>query len=127
MEKDKILEFLEKYDFKYSSNNEEITVNLDFAQKVFIDFSQPNKIIISDKLTGWNFLTGIVEMSLRAAMVYNFIGAFILALFFMTLHFINAEILFIPFYLLYIMWVLMFSGYYLVKLEGFKSHIKYLI
>ena len=36
MEKDKILNFLDKFDFNYSNDNQKIVVNLDFAQKVII-------------------------------------------------------------------------------------------
>ena len=123
MEKDQILNYLNKYDFKFSVNSEFITVNLDFAQKVSIDFSQIDKIKITDKLTGWNFLTGLIPMSLKNAMIYNLIGGIIIGILFLNIQLKNTEINFISMYLVFILWVLLFSVYYLVKLESFKSQI----
>ena len=73
MEKEKVLNFLDKYDYSYSEKNNTIVVKLELSQQVKIELSS-NKIIIKDKLTGWNFLTGIIEMSLKNALIYNFIG-----------------------------------------------------
>ncbi len=123
MEKDQILNFLIKYDYKYTVDSASITVNLDFAQKVILDFSQPGKLIIIDQLTGWNFLTGLIQMSLKNAMIYNFVCAVILAFLFLNLPLSYSGVNFIPIYLLFMLWVLLFSGYYLVKLESFKSQI----
>ncbi|WP_226065466.1 hypothetical protein [Kaistella polysaccharea] len=123
MGKDQIINFLERYDFKYAVHANHVTVNLDFAHKVMIDFSEPNKIKIKDKLTGWNFLTGLIAMSLKNAMIYNFIGGIIVGILLMSAQIQNSEINFIPFYLVFMLWVLLFSGYYLIKLENFKSQI----
>jgi len=123
MEKEQIINYLNKYDFKYSVNSEIITVNLDFAQKIFIDFSQINKVKIYDKLTGWNFLTGLMVMSLKNAMIYNFIGGLIIGILFLILQFQNSEINLIPIFLMFMFWVLLFTLYYLIKLEGFKTQI----
>ena len=123
MGKDQIINFLDRYDFNYSVYANHVTVNLDFAQKVMIDFSEPNKIKIKDKLTGWNFLTGLIAMSLKNAMIYNFIGGIIVGILLMSAQIQNSEINFIPFYLVFMLWVLLFSCYYLIKLESFKSQI----
>ena len=111
MEKDKILNFLDKFDFNYSNDNQKIVVNLDFAQKVIIELKDGDKIKISDKLTGWNFLTGLISMSLKNAMVYNFVGGIIIGFLFITLQLRNSEINMVPIYLVFILWVLMFSVY----------------
>ena len=123
MEKDKILNFLDKFDFNYSNDNQKIVVNLDFAQKVIIELKDGDKIKISDKLTGWNFLTGLISMSLKNAMVYNFVGGIIIGFLFITLQLRNSEINMVPIYLVFILWVLMFSVYYLIKLESFKNQV----
>jgi len=123
MEKDKILNFLDKFDFNYSNDNQKIVVNLDFAQKVIIELKDGDKIKISDKLTGWNFLTGLISMSLKNAMVYNFVGGIIIGFLFITLQLRNSEINMVPIYLVFILWVLMFSVYYLIKLESFKNQL----
>ena len=123
MEKDKILNFLDKFDFNYSNDNQKIVVNLDFAQKVIIELKDGDKIKISDKLTGWNFLTGLISMSLKNAMVYNFVGGIIIGFLFITLQLRNSEINMVPIYLVFILWVLMFSVYFLIKLESFKNQL----
>ena len=73
MEREKIINFLEKFDYRYSVKNQIIEVKLDFSQKVMIDLSETTKIKISDELVGWNFLTGLLVMSLKNAIIYNFI------------------------------------------------------
>ena len=123
MDKIQILNFLTKYNFRYSVNTEIITVNLDFAQKVILDFSQPEKLKINDRLTGWNVLTGLISMSLKHAIIYNFVVAAIIGILFINIKIENSEFNLIPFYLVIILWILLFSGYYLVKLENFKSQI----
>lgn len=123
MDKIQILNFLTKYNFKYSENTEVITVNLDFAQKVILDFSEPEKLKINDRLTGWNFLTGLISMSLKHAIIYNFVVAAIIGILFINLQVENSEFSLTPFYLVLMLWILLFSGYYLVKLENFKSQI----
>ena len=69
---------LNKFDYKFEKINNKIIVKLDFAQRIIIDFSDPEKIKITDRLVGWNFLTGLIEMSLKNATLYNFIGAIIM-------------------------------------------------
>ena len=123
MDKIQILNFLTKYNFKYSENTEIITVNLDFAQNVILDFSQPEKLKIDDRLTGWNFLTGLISMSLKHAIIYNFVVTAIIGILFINIKIENSEFNLISFYLVIILWTLLFSGYYLVKLENFKSQI----
>ena len=123
MDKIQILNFLNKYNFKYSVNTEIIIVNLDFAQNVILDFSQPDKIKINDRLTGWNFLTGLIPMSLKHAIIYNFVVAVIIGILFINIKVENSEFNLIAFYLVLIFWIVLFSGYYLVKLENFKSQI----
>jgi len=123
MEKEKLLTFLKKFGYKYSEKNKSVIVSLDFAQKVIINFEDNEKIKISDKLTGWNFLTGLIEMSLKNAMVYNFIGGIIVGILFFGLEINIPETNFITFYLVLILWVILFTVYYLNKLESFKIQV----
>tara|TARA_Y100000034_G_scaffold21219_1_gene24415 strand:- start:1195 stop:1509 length:315 start_codon:yes stop_codon:yes gene_type:complete len=76
---------LNKFDYKFEKINNKIIVKLDFAQRIIIDFSDPEKIKITDRLVGWNFLTGLIEMSLKNATLYNFIGAIIMTILFVYL------------------------------------------
>ncbi len=125
MDKNIIIDYLTKYDFRYAVNSHKITVNLDFAQEVILDFSEPNKMKINDQLTGWNLLTGLIPMTLKHAIIYNFIVAVLVGILFVNLEGGNSGLNFIPFYLSMLLWILLFSGYYLVKLENFKTQIMY--
>lgn len=125
MDKNIIIDYLKKYDFKYAVNSEKITVNLDFAQEVLLGLSEPNKMKINDQLIGWNLVTGLIPMTLKHAIIYNFIVAVLVGILFVNLKGDNSGLNFIPFYLSMLLWILLFSGYYLVKLENFKTQIMY--
>jgi hypothetical protein len=123
MEKEKVLNFLDKYDYSYSEKDNSIFVKLELAQQVKIEFDVPNKIIIKDKLIGWNFLTGMITMSLKNTFIYNFVGLILFG--FICLYSENTEngINLIVLFLVFITWIILFSGFYLIKLEGFKNQI----
>lgn len=78
MEKEKTIEFLKKYDYKFQEEDHKIVVKLDFSHLVYLDFSENDKLKITDKLTGYNFLTGLISMSLKNAVIYNCIMFFFL-------------------------------------------------
>ena len=123
MEKQKVLNFLNKYNFNYSEKNNSIFVKLELAQQIIIEFDEPNKIIIKDKLIGWNFLTGMIEMSLKNAFIYNFIGTLLFGI--LCLYSENKEsgMNIIGMFLVFTTWVILFSGFYNVKLESFKNQL----
>ena len=123
MEKEKVLNFLNKYNYNYSEKNNSIFVKLELTQQVKIEFDEPNKIIIKDKLIGWNFLTGMIEMSLKNALIYNFVGTILLGILCMYSENEENGLNIIPMFLVYISWIILFSGYYVVKLEGLKNQI----
>jgi len=108
---------LEKYDFKYSEKKNILNVKLGHSQEICIDFSNPEKIIIKDKLVSWNFLTGVIEMSLKATMVFNTIGLLIIATMFALFDIPNASFYFTFLFGLVAIWTL----YYLVRSENFKK------
>ena len=123
MEKDKLLSFLNKYNYSYSEKNNSIFVKLELAQQVIIEFDEPNKIILKDKLIGWNFLTGMIEMSLKNALIYNFVGTILFGI--LSMYADNKEngLNLIAMFLVFITWVILFSTFYIVKLESFKNQI----
>ncbi|MFD2938767.1 hypothetical protein [Flavobacterium notoginsengisoli] len=118
MEITQIVKLLDQNNFKYTVKKEIITVSLEFSQNVVIDLSDPTKIIISDYLSSWNFLTGCIKMSLKNAFLYNFIGLLFFGFFSQYTAFTNSNLT--NLFLLFIAWILLFSTFYLVKLESFK-------
>lgn len=127
MDREKIIEFLVKFNYKFTETNQIIAVKLEFAQIVYIDLSEPNKVKLTDKLTGWNFLTGMVTMSLKDAMIYNFVGGILVGVALLYLSSTAIDMNLNVFYLLFIFWVIPFIVYYTVKLESFKTRIMNLL
>ena len=127
MDREKIIEFLVKFNYKFTETNQIIAVKLEFAQIVYIDLSDPNKVKLTDKLTGWNFLTGMVTMSLKDAMIYNFAGGILVGLVLLYLSSTAIDMNLNVFYLIFIFWVIPFIVYYTVKLESFKTRIMNLL
>lgn len=117
---DKTENLLNKFDYKFERKNNELIVKLDFSQRIIIDFSDPNKIKIKDKLIGWNFLTGLLEMSIKNATLYNFIGAIVMTFLFTYLDFEYNGVNLIFFFLAFIIWVLLWTIFYLAKAENLK-------
>ncbi|MGO4820776.1 MULTISPECIES: hypothetical protein [unclassified Flavobacterium] len=120
---EKVLNFLNKYDYRFSRKNNSIFVNLELSQQIKIEFQEPNKIIITDKLIGWNFLTGMVQMSIKNALLYNFVGLILLGFICFYADNIEKGLNLIVLFLVFITWIILFSGFYLVKLEGFKNQL----
>ena len=105
---------LYRFDYTYKKTNDQLEIKLGFGLRVTADFSNSEKVVIKESLTTWNFLTGTLDMRLKRALIYNFIG-FILIVGVFTLtsgpHYglITLMASFI------ILWVLLWSNYYLTK------------
>lgn len=71
---------------------------MDLSLYVIIEFKGNNYIKISDKLKGWNFLTGMLSMSIKASITYQTIGLVITTFFLLILTGISSsDNLLIPF------------------------------
>ena len=117
---EKTEQLLKKFDYKFEKKNDKLIIKSDFAQRIIIDFSEPEKIKISDRLVGWNFLTGLIEMSIKNATLYNFIGAIIMTFLFVCLDLEYGGLNLVFFFLAFIIWVLLWTIFYLVKAENIK-------
>ncbi|MBP4136509.1 hypothetical protein [Flavobacterium geliluteum] len=118
MRRDEILKILEENNYKYNLKNDVIIVNLEFCQNIIIDLSSPQKTVITDQLVNWNFLTGAIKMSLKNAVLYNFFLLIFFGFFCQYAEFINQN--YTSLLLIFIGWVLLFTIFYLIKLESFK-------
>ncbi|HZH69011.1 MAG TPA: hypothetical protein VFD80_00995 [Flavobacteriaceae bacterium] len=118
---DKTELLLRRFDYKFKRENNEIVIHLPYSQRAMVDFSDPEKIKIKDKLVGWNFLTGLIEMSIKSAFLYNFICSmlFIFLAVYIDLEFDRMTLVY--FYLAFMFWVLLWTMYYLVKAENLKQ------
>ncbi len=118
---DKTEQLLKKFDYKFKRKDTEIVIHLPYSQRVIVDFSDPEKIRITDKLVGWNFLTGLIEMSIKSAFLYNFIGSILFTFLAVYVDVENIGITLVYFYLAFMFWVLLWTMYYLVKAENLKQ------
>ena len=118
---EKTEELLKKFDYEFQRKNSELIIKMDFSQRMIIDFSNSEKIKIKDKLVGWNFLTGFIEMSIKNATLYNFIGAIIVTFLFVYLDLEYSGLNLVFLFLAFIIWVLLWTIFYLVKAENLKQ------
>lgn len=120
MEIEKTEQLLNKFDYKFEKKNNQIIIKLDLAQRIIIDFSNPEKIKITDRLVGWNFLTGLIDMSIKNASIYNFIGALVLTIIivYMDLEYDGINLIF--FFLTWTFWVILWTTFYLIQAENIK-------
>ncbi|MCF8217685.1 MAG: hypothetical protein K9I29_03250 [Bacteroidales bacterium] len=121
--KETVKKKLEQYRYTYSESNTYLKIPLGHAQYMIVDFSQKDKYIIKDRLTGWNFLTGMIEISLKNTMIYNTIGLVIAMVLLVVL-----DKLVNPFNLTLILiaavsWIIIWTVYYLIKAESFKRQL----
>lgn len=120
MEIDKTEVMLKKFGYQFQRKNNELIIKMAFAQRVIVEFSEPDKIVIKDKLVGWNFLTGLIEMSIKNAILYNFIGAIIITFLFMFLNLKYSGLNMVFLFLAFMVWVLLWTMFYLIKAENLK-------
>ena len=73
-------DFLKKFDYNYERHDNALIVDMEFSQKILVDFSNPESVVMINKLKGWNFLTGIIPSSIKNAILLNLIIGGILSL-----------------------------------------------
>ncbi len=118
---------LEKYEYKYSEHNDILSINMGLSLYVNVEFKENGKVKVSDKLKGWNFLTGMLSMSIKASMIYQTIGLFVII--FLLPYFIisktHSNLLIPALFLLVGMtaWIILWSFYYFIKSENMKKQI----
>ena len=123
--KEILIKNLKRYRYNFSENKHQIIVKLGLSQIVKINFNEDDTISITDKLTGWNFLTGIIDMSIKNSMIYQTIGLIIGAL---LLIFVDGKerILFFPLLTILIAitgLIIIWSVFYFIRAENMKTKI----
>ncbi len=121
MDKEAFKHQLEKYDFNFKDFNNVVTIKLGYAQVVDVDFNLFEKILISDRLLKWNFLSGIIGMKLKHAVFSDFLALLILGVLFMYEGRHAYQYFLTIIFTLAVAWVLLWTIYYNMKAESFKS------
>ena len=124
MDKNTIISNLNKFGYKYDDLGEHLIVKLDFSLQIILDFTNPDKISIQERLKSWNFLT-MSAMSLKGAILYNFIGALVIGVLIVWMMLVKPfdqwYLVFIFFFLMF--WCLIWTTIYLLKSENFKRQV----
>lgn len=112
-------DFLRKFDYDYLRQDNQLIVKMEPSQQVSIDFSNPQRPVITNELTRWNFLTGIFNMRIKNAVLLNFALGVILSL---LLAFQNLETgIFV--FLIYTIWISFWAAHYLSKSKTLKENL----
>jgi len=125
MTKEKIITKLIRYRIKFDDYEKSLNIKMGYSHEILIKFSDDNKISMSDKLTSWNPLSGILNISLRNAMILQSVSIFLswllLLIVFSSFKFGIEYFEFVTMVLVG-MWgfSILWSTYYLIKLESFK-------
>ena len=124
MQKEEIIECLTKFGYDYTVNGKSIDVKLGLSQTAIINFLENDTIKVTDKLIGWNFLTGLIPMSLKTAIIYNSI-IIIFTTYIVFISFLKVDNA-TPYLFLFTMlalFMIFFLIYYSIKLESFKIQL----
>ncbi|WP_295199660.1 hypothetical protein [uncultured Chryseobacterium sp.] len=118
----KLIKFLDQFDYTYEIIGNSIFVSVDRTFKVEIKFNS-NSTIISHKKKSWTMLGGFNNIRFEITLIFNsiFLAVFFLLLLF-EVEFISYEIKMIIMFLNIIFYSWFF--YYLIKFEVFKSKVE---
>lgn len=114
---------LKRFDYAYKRKSELLEIKLDLGLRITVNFSEAGKIKLKEELVTWNFLTGTLHMSLKRALVVNFIGPAIL-IGIATFTYGRDHLLITIMFLLILFWSLLWSNYYLTKAEQMKQTLR---
>jgi hypothetical protein len=111
---------LGKYEYKHKQYTHSLYVNLGLSQEVSVTFTKEDTIKITDALTAWNPLTGIINLSVKGSIIFNTIGLIVILIIFGFMESFQPTNVYIFIVLGFISWVSLWTSYYHVKSENFK-------
>jgi len=116
--------FLKKFNYPFLRGHNRLVVELKYSQRLIIDFSDTEKIVIEERLESLNFLTGLLGMNMKDAIIYNAIGlpiiGFLLSVL-MDISIVQPELCFLL--LAMVLWVVLWTIYYVMKFENLKRQL----
>ncbi|WP_372758077.1 hypothetical protein [Mariniflexile sp.] len=119
MKLETVEDFLKKFDYSYEKRQNELIVDIDFSQKILIDFSNPDGVEMTNKLIGWNFLTGIIPSKIKNAIVINLIAGIITSLI-ISLYDTKSGLFF---FLGFMLWLLVWFTFYYSQFDKLKQFL----
>lgn len=126
MTEKEIISFLDLYNYKFEIKSNEIIIDLGYKLLVSISIKENGTILIKDCLKGWNPVSGLIDLTIKKAILFNTIGLFLV--------FILSELSKIPAYFYeydytYMLIILiainfMWLFWYIVRFEAFKIKLE---
>lgn len=118
---------LDKFGYKHYYQKGSLVVKTAPGQIVFISESDDGKYLIDDRLKNYNPLTGVMEMSLYRATMLNSVVILFMFAFVGFMSIADQEI---PNFFIIILasgigfWIVIWTCFYLIKLEIFKMQVR---
>ena len=124
---DTLKHFLDSNHYEYTEKKENLIVKLNSVQEVTLSKSTEGNLKFEDRFTGWNFLSGFIQMSLSNALKMNLIilGLFVvLALSVNYFNNITLDTYIILFGGVYLLFFGLFAYKYSKKLKSFETQVR---
>lgn len=124
---DTLNHFLDSNHYEYTEKKENLIVKLNSVQEVTLSKSKEGNLKSEDRFTGWNFLSGFIQMSLSNALKMNLIilGLFVvLALSVNYFNNITLDTYIILFGGVYLLFFGLFAYKYSKKLKSFETQVR---
>lgn len=126
MTEKEIISFLDLYNYKFEIKSNKIIVDLGYKLLVSISIKENGTILIEDCLKGWNPVSGLIDFTIKKAILFNTVGLFIV--------FILSELSKIPAYFYkydYTYMLIIFTAnnfmwlfWYIIRFEAFKIKLE---
>lgn len=80
---ERLINHLKKSNVKYEYKNNSYVIFLPSKLSIKISFDKEGNVEISNRILRFNFLTGLMEMTLANAVMYNTIGLYIIGFYYL--------------------------------------------
>lgn len=118
-----LIKHLDKSNIKYEYKNNTCVIFLPSKLSIKISYDKEGRVEITNRLLRFNFLTGLMEMSLSNAMKYNTIGLFIISLYYILTDALMLIVFPVGFFIALVAIIIINILYYTTEFYYYKSKI----
>lgn len=124
---DTLIHFLDSNHYEYTEKKENLIVKLNSVQEVTLSKSKEGNLKFEDRFTGWNFLSGFIQMSLSNALKMNLIILGLFVVLTLSVNYFNnitLDTYIIQFGAVYLLFFGLFAYKYSKKLKSFETQVR---
>lgn len=124
---DTLIHFLDSNHYEYTEKKENLIVKLNSVQEVTLSKSKEGNLKFEDRFTGWNFLSGFIQMSLSNALKMNLIILGLFVVLTLSVNYFNnitLDTYIILFGAVYLLFFGLFAYKYSKKLKSFETQVR---